>query len=208
MPWAKGIVRADIRNPEGISYWEGEHDGYARLAAPVRHRRSITTLPNGALVVVDSLESKGSHLYRLHWLMGDFLYEWRRDQGIITLKASFGRYCMAYGTNGSAASASLVRADPASPRGWRSTYYQDREPALSFALEASGSRIIFWTVLARKACQVQFASDILTATAGEWRAILQLENCEQKCTNPLVRQISYLDSEKGRLELSPVIIRS
>jgi len=86
LPWAKGAVRTALNSPEGLGYWEGEHDGYGRLASPVWHRRAIAVLPNEAFIVLDQLISQGSHNYRLHWLMGEYPYAWRKDQRIIILK--------------------------------------------------------------------------------------------------------------------------
>lgn len=43
------------------------HDGYARLADPVLHRRTVLALADGSLLVVDRLDARGSHRYAQTW---------------------------------------------------------------------------------------------------------------------------------------------
>ncbi len=193
LPWAKGTVRGVRRTADGVSFWEGEHDGYARLANPVSHRRSITTLPNGAVIVVDSLASEHLHSYRLHWLIGNFPHNWQRDQQVIVLRPGSNPYCISYGSSGSGSQASLVVADPTSPRGWRSAYYQDREPALSLALKTQGAHIYFWTVLAPAPCQIEFSSGLLSIDSESWRGRFELAGV----TDRLVRSLVWEEKAKA-----------
>jgi hypothetical protein len=44
-----------------------EHDGYARLPDPVSHRRAIASIGGRALLVVDRLEARGTHLAAQNW---------------------------------------------------------------------------------------------------------------------------------------------
>ncbi len=70
LPWAQGWVRQQARSAGGaLAYWEGEHDGYCRLKAPVVHRRSVVRLGSDHWLVVDALSSTSVHRYRLHWLL-------------------------------------------------------------------------------------------------------------------------------------------
>jgi len=51
-----------------LQYFEGEHDGYDRLADPVRHRRRIEFDPaRGLIVVKDILQCRQCHAVALHW---------------------------------------------------------------------------------------------------------------------------------------------
>ncbi|GGC02699.1 hypothetical protein GCM10011572_25830 [Pseudoduganella buxea] len=51
-----------------VQHFEGEHDGYRRLADPVGHRRRIEfDATAGMLVVTDVLECRGEHDIALHW---------------------------------------------------------------------------------------------------------------------------------------------
>jgi hypothetical protein len=50
-----------------FDYFMGSHDGYARLAQPVTHRRSIFSLKNGFYLVRDVIEGKGRHQLEISW---------------------------------------------------------------------------------------------------------------------------------------------
>jgi len=68
LEWARGWVRHQGRR-DAFVYWEGEHDGYWRLSAPVRHRRAVLLLRGDLWLVVDHLSSSAEHHYRLNWLV-------------------------------------------------------------------------------------------------------------------------------------------
>jgi hypothetical protein len=59
--------------PHGpLQVFEGEHDGYARLADPLIHRRRITFDTNRNVVVVkDILQCQGVHQIALHWHLAE-----------------------------------------------------------------------------------------------------------------------------------------
>jgi hypothetical protein len=50
-----------------FDYFEGAHDGYARLAAPAIHSRSVLFLKGGYWVIRDRIESNGSHRVSVHF---------------------------------------------------------------------------------------------------------------------------------------------
>lgn len=50
-----------------FDFFEGEHDGYARPAAPATHIRSVLFLKGGYWVVRDRVEAEGAHRYELHF---------------------------------------------------------------------------------------------------------------------------------------------
>ncbi|GGX82329.1 heparinase [Massilia dura] len=55
-----------------LQQFEGEHDGYGRMADPVLHRRIIQFDANcNAVVVKDILECRGDHDIALHWHFGE-----------------------------------------------------------------------------------------------------------------------------------------
>ncbi len=55
-----------------LQQFEGEHDGYRRMADPVLHRRIIRFDANcNAVVVKDILECRGDHDIALHWHFGE-----------------------------------------------------------------------------------------------------------------------------------------
>jgi|tagenome__1003787_1003787.scaffolds.fasta_scaffold20987093_3 hypothetical protein len=59
----------------------GEHDGYGRLADPVRHRRLVLTTPEG-VVVYDRMDAIGTHTYRQRWPLGPSLTVTVDDSGL------------------------------------------------------------------------------------------------------------------------------
>ena len=77
--WAKGKV---LRHDENT--WQGEHDGYKRLADPVAHERTVLSLDEDRWLVVDHLNARQTHHYSLHWLLNDFPFEQGRDLTILS----------------------------------------------------------------------------------------------------------------------------
>jgi hypothetical protein len=53
-----------ISNPE-FDFFSGTHDGYLRLASPVTHRRDILFSKGDYWIVVDEIDSDGTHEYTL-----------------------------------------------------------------------------------------------------------------------------------------------
>jgi len=56
---------------------------------------------------------------------------------------------------------SIVRADPASTRGWMSRYYGHKEPAISLMLEAKQPRVTFWTFFGFENDVVELEGNVL-----------------------------------------------
>lgn len=52
---------------ERFDFFEGEHDGYARLASPAKHRRSFLFIKNGYWVMRDHVSSEGAHSVDLNF---------------------------------------------------------------------------------------------------------------------------------------------
>ncbi len=181
LPWLRGWVSHQQRSRGGnLAYWEGEHDGYCRLRPAVRYRRGIVRLGEAHWLVLDALHSTGEHRYRLHWLSPDFPYDWDDVTGHLTLQMSNSSYHIQVGhiqvghmlaaASPNRSVASLVRADPHSPRGWQAPYYSAREPALSLALTTPGRSVLFWTLFGPDTCKVTVDDDNLRITADDWRA--------------------------------------
>ncbi len=151
LPWARGWVRRQARSRQGVlSYWEGEHDGYRRLTAPVRHRRAVLGLGADVWLVIDDLDNAAAereHSYRLHWLLHDYPYTADLAANQLALTTSGGSYYLQWGAEGAALS-TLLRAADDGPRGWQAPYYLERTPALSLAAAVTGQRTRFWTVFA------------------------------------------------------------
>ncbi len=135
---AKGKV---LQQTENI--WQGEHDGYKRLADPVNHKRTVLSLGGDRWLVVDHLNGKQPHHYALHWLLNDFPFE--QEENLILLSIDSIKYKVQVGLIEGKSNFSVVRGDENSTRGWRSRYYGDKEPAISAMLETDQQRVGFWT---------------------------------------------------------------
>jgi asparagine synthase (glutamine-hydrolysing) len=180
LPWAEGRVRCLRKSAAGrLSYWEGEHNGYERLKSAVTHRRAILRLGGECWLILDCLNSREEHLYRLHWLLPDLPYEWSERDGPLTLDTPAGAYYVRIGSSSSDTTFSLARADEKSPRGWRAACYNRREPALSMDATTRAKRQMFWTLFAPEACRVTADSRSLEIYAGDWHASIDLGGGEK-----------------------------
>ena len=147
LDWAQGTTQHHAQSDAGhMAYWQGCHEGYARLALPVMHRRGVVRLGAERWVIIDALESSGDHAYALHWLLPDLPHNRDETQGALTLDTPHGPYQIRMFTPDAAGQLSVVRADSNSVRGWRSRYYAHKEPAISLALTLRGSSTHFLTL--------------------------------------------------------------
>ncbi len=178
LPWLRGRALHQQRSQDGhLTYWEGEHNGYRRLRPAVGYRRSIVRLGAAHWLVLDTLQSTGTHRYRLHSLTPDLPYDWEEETGQLTLQTSPAPYHLDLGAEWSRSpiSLSLVRADPQSPRGWQAPYYGAREPALSVAATAEGHSVLFWSLFGPDRRQVIMDGDNLRIEAEQWRARIRMQ---------------------------------
>jgi hypothetical protein len=174
LPWVRGRVRSQKRSAAGhLAYWEGEHDGYARLNVPAVHRRAILRVGEHWLVL-DRLTSATEHDYRLHWLLIDAPDEWDEGAGLLILKTPVGSYHMQVASSAKESVCSLLRADESNPRGWRAPYYNYREPALSLDLTARASALQLWTLLGPEPCEAISNDGSIELQANQWRATINM----------------------------------
>ncbi len=199
LPWLRGCVKNYKRSAGGhLVYWQGEHDGYRRLQSPVTHRRSVLRVGDECWLVADRLASESDHDYRLHWLFADLPFEWDEARQRLTLHAAAGAYSARLLDLSGAARATIARADRRSARGWRSSYYFAREPALSVDLKCRAAAAMFVTVFAPDDHHVLMESPALNIEADGWRARVEFaaEASEKLIT------LAFLDGVvKDRLEL-------
>jgi len=163
-PWMTGRVLRSRQGAGGIEYWEGEHDGYRRRG--VRHRRGIVRVAPSAWLIIDRLDAPRPHDYRLHWLLPDGPHAWDAAALAVGLRLRAGGYVVQVAVAGAPPAGTLVSAAP-DGSGWRSRYYQSREPALSFAVHAHAATAIFATLLAPAPASVRIdAGPTMQVTAG------------------------------------------
>ena len=200
LPWLRGKVNYDLRSVKGmLSYWEGEHDGYRRLKAPVSHKRGVLRLGDDSWLVLDELISSQEHDYRLHWLFPDQPYEWQEWSGRLVLRTPAGAYYVQAGAQGLEPVYSLVRADERSARGWRSPYYMSLEPALSVDLVARARSLLFWTTFGPESCQVAVNETGLALKTVQWEATVDLRR--GRGVGQLIGTVQATGALADRLEL-------
>jgi asparagine synthase (glutamine-hydrolysing) len=167
--WAKGKV---LQLNEKM--WQGEHDGYKRLADPVNHKRTVLSLGEDRWLVVDHLNGKQSHYYALHWLLADFPYE--HQESLLLLSIDSIKYKVHVGLVEGKSAFSIVRADPNSTRGWRSRYYGDKEPAISILLETDQPQALFWTFFGFEEDIIHMEGEILQLNSRQESTSINLQS--------------------------------
>jgi Heparinase II/III-like protein/Heparinase II/III N-terminus len=175
LPWLRSTVRAHVCSRSGrLAYWEGEHDGYLRLPAPVLHRRGVVRLGEDHWLVLDALTSSSDHVYRLHWLLPNLPYRAGDADGTVTLDTAAGPFSAQLGVFGGRGDLSVVRASLDSARGWTSRYYMEREPAVSLTLTSRGDCTRFWSLLGPP-CTVSQMDDLtVTVEYGKSCYVIRL----------------------------------
>jgi asparagine synthase (glutamine-hydrolysing) len=198
LPWLRATAGARRRSGR-LAYCEAAHDGYARLAGPASHRRGIVRLGADFWLVLDALRSGLPHDHRLHWLLLDAPHDWDSDSGRLTLDTRAGRYFAQADTFSRNGRRSLVRGGEDSVRGWRSLFYQHREPALSLEVLARGANADFWTVFGPSSFVVGIAQDALTLTSDAMKARVELTAAPD---GPLVSAVEVRAEFSERMEVA------
>jgi hypothetical protein len=183
--WSKGKV---LRHDE--KYWQGEHNGYRRLADPVSHKRTVMSLGDDRWLILDHLTASRPHHYGLHWLLCDGEYGVLEPAPALGLwlKSSDSRLTdskvyVQTGLLEGNGKFSTVRADPNSTRGWRSQYYGNREPAISMLLEAHQPQVVFWTFFGFEKDALHEEEHELKVLTGNWQTKIDLYTLQQEFEN-------------------------
>lgn len=176
LPWLHGCMKTYKHSAGGhLIYWQGEHDGYGRLQAPVTHRRAVLRAGDECWLVADHLNSQSDHDYRLHWLFADLPFNWDEAQHRLTLQAAAGAYSVSLMALAGEGHSTIARADRRSARGWRSVYYFNREPALSVDLRQRAANAKFITVFAPDDYRLLLDGASLSIESNGWRAQITLD---------------------------------
>jgi len=198
-PWIRSRVLTMKRSvSRKLAYWEGEHDGYQRLSDPVIHRRGILHISEDVWLVLDYLESKKLHKFRLHWLFLDCPCEWRPEAGELILQTPRGTYYVYVFSTAYHPQQSLVRADEKSPRGWKAPYYSYREPALSLAIEARASTTLFTTLFTSLPSRLELNAREIELIRTDWHLTAQLLSKDQEF---LVNAIRLTGNQRDTLDI-------
>ncbi|MGA1840526.1 MAG: alginate lyase family protein [bacterium] len=200
LPWISGrVIRYQESAGKQFTYWEGEHTGYSSLKQGVRHCRGILRLGTDYWLVLDALRSKGEHSYRLHWLFPDVPHIWDEKSGSLRLQTAAGDYYIRMAEFSGKGEYLLIRADEESPRGWRSPYYNHREPALSVDLVSVKDNAYFRTLFGPEDCKVDYEKDILHIEGNAWTAEISLRF---EAGMSLIRSASIKGKFEDKIEIN------
>ncbi len=104
----------------------GEHDGYARLQDPVRHRRTIRLEKSARRIRVgDTLDCAGEHLVELHWHFSESCRVTLAERRVV---ARHGAVTLEMNMPGVDWSPNLVRGLEIPPLGWVSHRFDEKTP--------------------------------------------------------------------------------
>lgn len=127
--WTRKARCVVERMPGGPAQFDfvGAHDGYRRLAEPLRHRRSVrfdaATL---TLEVDDEAGGRQSHLLEQFWHFAPDL-QLSLEGRVLQVRGE--RFALRAEFSGPALALELVRGQEQPPLGWYSARYEQREPA-------------------------------------------------------------------------------
>jgi hypothetical protein len=107
--------------------WVGEHDGYARLADPVVHRRTVELDKRaGCITITDVLTCKGRHGVELHWHLAEGLQPALQPDGGLALQV--GGHEVSFRFSGTPSRLTLHRGEVEPPLGWASRRFDTKTP--------------------------------------------------------------------------------
>lgn len=142
---------------------EGEHYGYRRERKCV-HRRAVLFVKDYAWVVADTVTGDGTHDARLHWLGGDFPWEFDASNGALVLSTPEGPFSVSVFDRAGARMerAEVVAGEEHPPRGWQSRSYGEKVPVPSVSARASGRvPLSFVSILCA-------GTPVVSVCDGEW----------------------------------------
>jgi hypothetical protein len=127
--WLKKARASIERMPQSPHEFDfrGSHDGYERLADPVRHMRSVRfDAASASLVVKDEFSAKKHHQVELFWHFAPHLSV-RLDSSGLHVRGK--RFALQMHAHGADLKLELVRANENPPLGWYSRCYESKEPS-------------------------------------------------------------------------------
>ena len=141
----------DWRSSDRFDVFEGEHDGFRRLAAPVSYKRSLVFIKKSYWILRDRAESTGVHDFAQH-----FLFSPDATPRLVSQTIDFGGTICCERTPGEAGLDIVTFSDHgtwAIKDGWVSTRYADRRIAKTavFTVSAAASADLITFLLPRPA---------------------------------------------------------
>jgi hypothetical protein len=126
--WLKKARTSIERMPQSPHEFDfrGAHDGYTRLADPVRHMRSVRfDAASSTLTVRDEIAAKKHHQVELFWHFAPGLSV-RLDSAGLHVRGK--RFALQMHVHGADLSLELVRGNENPPLGWYSRSYESKQP--------------------------------------------------------------------------------
>jgi hypothetical protein len=174
-------TRARLNRFENEPQWAvcgGEHLGFERTTGCI-HQRSVLFAKDEVWVIVDQISGTGAHLARLHWLGGDFPYQYHHRQGQLTLATPSGPFCIAVlDEDGNPLGGHVASGLEEPPRGWLSRHYGEKVAVPSLSVERQGTvPFRFVTVLSSGEAQIQVVTNNWCVEAGGLVVRFGLDEC-------------------------------
>jgi hypothetical protein len=126
--WLKKAQASIERMPQSPHEFDfrGSHDGYERLADPVRHMRSVRfDAASATLTVRDEIAAKKHHQVELFWHFAPNLDTRLNSSGLHVRGRRFALQMHAHGAD---LKLELVRGNENPPLGWYSRSYENKQP--------------------------------------------------------------------------------
>ncbi|WP_051971320.1 alginate lyase family protein [Massilia sp. 9096] len=135
---ARAAIERMPQSPQEFDF-RGSHDGYMRLADPVRHLRSVRfDAATSTLTVRDEVAAKKPHQVELFWHFAPELSV-RLDSAGLHVRGK--RFALQMHVQGHDLKLELVRANENPPLGWFSRRYESRQPCDVLKVSAVSSAV-------------------------------------------------------------------
>lgn len=169
LDWAQG--RLNHRGTEGdCEWWEGEHDGYARLG--VTHRRALLRCGERGWVIVDDVLGSGTHSSALQWLL-DPATKVQEGEDHLRLQIAAGK-CRFQAWSSAPGELDVVHGTGSSsaawPRGWVSRFYSFKQAASSVRLNVRAELPVRFVTVFAFASAEPIAIDVKGIQSGDLAA--------------------------------------
>lgn len=170
-PWKGGEPGQLQRFRTGdVKLCTGSHRAYSRFGQSIIHRRAVLWLRDIGWAILDNIESNRAVPCALHWLLPADAEVGQGPTARVQIRAGGSELVVESGALGGQARWSVVRGDPDSPCGWRSVYYQRREPTTSVQVEEIGVRVIFWSFFGPAGSTVHAQGESVSLANGDVKA--------------------------------------
>lgn len=148
--WTRHARTAMVGPGPASTSWCGEHDGYAGLDPPVRHRRSVRLVGSSRrLEILDELQTRGAHPLRIFYHLGPAVHaDLHGDRATLSWSSVDGSATTATLHLADGVAWSLTRGSVDPPLGWYSSGFGRKEPSTTLVgAGRCGEREAYLTLL-------------------------------------------------------------